>query len=95
LWRTHADTHLHLGATDTETWPALLATVDHLTDYARALNGRADLLVAYREILRLDDIDDTAIRIEFGLPEARCCAADADGGASGLMSALGQMPLAT
>lgn len=68
LWRTHADTHLHLGATDTEAWPTLLATVDHLTDYARVLNGRADLLVAYREILRLDDIDDTLIRIEFGLP---------------------------
>lgn len=68
LWRTHADTHLHLGATDTDAWPALLNTVDHLTDYARALNGRADLLVAYREILRLDDIDDTVIRVEFGLP---------------------------
>ncbi|XTP38542.1 hypothetical protein ACORG1_34410 (plasmid) [Mycobacterium sp. TJFP1] len=68
LWRTHADTHLHLGATDTTTWTALLAAVDHLTDYARALNGRADLLLAYREVLRLENVDDAAIRIEFGLP---------------------------
>jgi len=67
LWRTHADTHLHLGATDTAKWTELLATIDTLTNYARALNGRADLLVAYREILRLKDIDDAAIRIEFGL----------------------------
>ena len=69
LWRTHADTHLHLGATDTDNvWTALLSTVDQLTDYARALNGRADLLLAYREILRLENVDDTSIRIEFGLP---------------------------
>ncbi|QIV79616.1 hypothetical protein [Mycolicibacterium frederiksbergense] len=68
LWRTHAGTHLHLGPTDTTTWAALLATVDHLTDYARALNGRADLLLAYREVLRLENVDDAAIRIEFGLP---------------------------
>lgn len=67
LWRTHADTHLHLGATDTNSWTALLATVDHLTDYARALNGRPDLLLAYREVLRLETVDDIAIRIEFGL----------------------------
>lgn len=68
LWRTHADTHLHLGPTDTTTWTALLATVDLLTDYARALNGRADFLLSYREVLRLENIDDAAIRIEFGLP---------------------------
>lgn len=70
LWRAHADTHLHLGATD-NVWPALLSTVNQLTDYARALNGRADLLLAYREVLRAENVDDAAIRIEFGLPPRR------------------------
>lgn len=68
LWRTHADTHLHLGPPDTDAWTRLLAAIDSLTHYARTLNGRADLLIAYREILRLDDIDDFLIRLEFGLP---------------------------
>ena len=36
--------------------------------YARGLNGRTDLLLAYREILRLDDDTDKYIRIELGLP---------------------------
>lgn len=67
LWRTHADTHLHLGAT-AAAWADLLAATDRLTEYARTLNGRADRLLAYREILRLDDVDDRWIRLEFGLP---------------------------
>lgn len=68
LWRTHADTHLHLGPTDTYAWTRLLAAINSLTHYARTLNGRADRLIAYYEILRLDDIDDSSIRLEFGLP---------------------------
>lgn len=68
LWRTHADTHLHLGPTDSTEWADILAATDTLTEYARALNGRADRLVAYREILRLDDVEDRWIRLEFGLP---------------------------
>lgn len=67
LWRTHADTHLHVGATDPTGWADLLAAIDTLTEYARVLNGRADHLVAYREILRLD-VEDRWIRLEFGLP---------------------------
>lgn len=68
LWRTHADTHLHVGATDPTGWAHLLTAIDTLTEYARVLNGRADQLVAYREILRLDDVEDRWIRLEFGLP---------------------------
>lgn len=68
LWRTHADTHLHVGATDPTGWADLLAATDTLTEYARVLNGRAGQLVAYREILRLDDIDDRWIGLEFGPP---------------------------
>lgn len=67
LWRTHADTHLDLGAPNHTDWDALIDTVDALIDYSRGLNGRADLLAAYRQILRLDDIDDNSLRIEFGL----------------------------
>lgn len=68
LWRTHADTHLHLGPTDTDAWAQLLAAIDSLTEYARTLNGRADRLIAYREILRLD-VEDRWIRLELGLPQ--------------------------
>lgn len=68
LWRTHANTPLHVGATDPTGWADLLAATNTLTEYARFLNGRADQLVAYREILRLDDVEDRWIRLEFGLP---------------------------
>ncbi|PJE03586.1 MAG: hypothetical protein CK429_32800 [Mycobacterium sp.] len=67
LWRTHADTHLHLGPPNTDAWARLLQSIDTLTEYARILNGRADRLIAYREILRLD-VEDRWIRLEFGLP---------------------------
>ncbi|MGJ6127407.1 hypothetical protein QN239_33040 [Mycolicibacterium sp. Y3] len=67
LWRTHADTHLHLGPTDTDAWGRLLESIDALTEYARILNGRADRLIAYREILRLD-VEDRWIGLELGLP---------------------------
>ncbi|WP_342314658.1 hypothetical protein LIX17_25780 (plasmid) [Mycobacterium avium subsp. hominissuis] len=67
LWRTHADTHLHFGSTDTDDWTRLLTAIDALTEYARILNGRADRLIAYREILCLD-VEDRWIRLEFGLP---------------------------
>jgi hypothetical protein len=67
LWRTHADTHLDLGAGDETAWNTLIDTIDALTDYARGLNGRTDLLLAYREILRLDNDTDKYIRVELGL----------------------------
>jgi hypothetical protein len=68
LWRRHADTHLSFGPANTAEWDALIDTIDALNEYSRGLRGRTDTLVAYREILRLDDVDDASICLEFGLP---------------------------
>lgn len=68
LWRRHADTHLNLGPPDSAEWDVLIDLVDALNEYSRGLRGRTDTLVAYRQILRLDDVDDVSIRLEFGLP---------------------------
>jgi hypothetical protein len=68
LWRRHADTHLSLGPANTAEWDALIDMIDALDEYSRGLRGQTDTLVAYREILRLDDVDDGSIRLEFGLP---------------------------
>jgi len=52
---------------DESEWSQLVDIIDGLADYRRCLLGRADLLLAYQEVLRMDGVDDVAIALEFAL----------------------------
>lgn len=57
MWRSHADTYLNLGLRDEAEWSRLVDIID----------GRADLLLVYQEVLGMDEVDDVAIALEFAL----------------------------
>ena len=67
MWRWHADAYLNLGLSDEAEWSQLVDIIDGLADYRRCLLGRADLLLAYQEVLGMDEVDDVAIALEFAL----------------------------
>jgi hypothetical protein len=77
------------GKSDEAEWSRLVDIVDGLADYRRCLMGRADLLLAYQEVLGMDEVDDVAIALEFSLDP--CEPVDRDALRTELDEELGQI----